>query len=301
MKHLWAVVVLVVLGACDRPADQAAAPQDEPAVAVTSAAAPARDDYPPGYAEMKVAAAIFAKDTYGDFKSQNRIVDASGNEVDAYAVEDCAGGFEIAEMNTGGDPRQLELEGVAREIAKHRHYLSQLYPPAVWEEPLRDYEKKSIELTLRMPPPPDWSDAERPENPLYDQWESQRWKLKEELAGALENNRQRLEPGEIPVTVGGECGAGEQPYLVKTEPADGRLWVTTKFSFDLCRARKLDPWNTEACRWTELSPTEPAYLAGRYVYQAQWRDGARRRGIRAFDGVPGPDSEEATVVVIKAA
>jgi len=134
MKHLWAAVALVVLGACDRPADQAAAPQNVPAVTVETSA-PARDDYPPGYAEMKVAAAIFAKDTYGDFKAENRVDGESGSEGAAYAVEDCAAGFEIAEMDKAGDPRELELEGAAREIAKHQHYLSQLYAPAVYETP----------------------------------------------------------------------------------------------------------------------------------------------------------------------
>ena len=78
------------------------------------------------------------------------------------------------------------------------------------------------------------------------------------------------------------------------------MWVATKFSFDLCRARKQDPWNTGVCRWTELSPTEPSYLSGRYAYQVRWRGGPQRRGLRSFDGAqPPPEGEEATEVVIR--
>lgn len=256
--------------------------------------------YPAGYAEMKQAAAIFAKENFGPFKREKTIDDATGKEGIFYEVEDCQEPFESTEINTGGDPTQLALEALAREIAKREHYLSELYSPAVYQEPLRDYERKSIKHLSKAPPPPKGDDVESPEYQRYSEWASQGEKLMEALAVELEKRRQRLEPNSIPVSVGGGCGAGEVAYLVKTEPADGRLWITTKFSFDLCRARKLDPWNTGACRWTELSPTEPAYLSGRYVYQARWRNGKRQSGIRSFDGLLDAEKGDEIHVVIKA-
>jgi hypothetical protein len=268
------------LGGQNRSADQ----QDQPASPILPAAPKEPDYYPAGYSEMKAAAAIFAKENFG----------MPGEGV--HAIEDCQEPFENEEIDPAGDRKTLELEALARRVAKQEHFLSQLYPSEVYEQPLSDYERAALELALEMPPPPDYSDPNRAENPAYDEWESKGWKLKERLANAIEERRRRLAPKARATIVGGECGAGEQPFIVKTNPADGRVWLTTKFSFDLCRARKLDPWNVEACRWTELSPEKESYLSGRYVYLAQWPGGGQRRGVRAFDGAMGEDKAVEVVI-----
>jgi hypothetical protein len=112
------------------------------------------------------------------------------------------------------------------------------------------------------------------------------------LAGALEQQRASVQPAAPPIAFGGDCGAGETPFIVTTDPAGGRVWLTTKFSFDLCGVRRRDPWDVGQCRWTELSPSQESYLSGRYVYQASWPDGASGRGVRAFDGAGIGDGAE---------
>lgn len=296
--------VLILMSACSpAPADdgaQSKLPVAEAAVEGSPAPAAIPAYYPPGYAEMKDAAAIFAKENFGKYEPIEQS-DDSGSYGRFYDVEDCQGPYENAEIDAGGDPRALELEAYAREIAKHRHYLSQLYQPAVFEEPLRNYERGLIEHLATMPPFPEGeNDTESPEYKKYSEWSDAYWTLKRQFAEEMENRRKRLQPDSLRIDLDGGCGAGEVAYLVRTDPVEGRLWMTTKFSFDLCKARKVDPWNTEACRWTEISPSEPVFLSGRYVYQAKWPGGAQRRAVRAFDGFLDPEKGDAIDVVIRA-
>lgn len=292
------ILALLLLAACDSSADmpesQAAPPGVTAPVALAAAqaqpSAPAY--YPAGYAEMKQAAAIFASETFGK-PEESKAIAAYGN---VYAIEDCQEWAENAELDQAVDRKTLALEALARRIAKHEHYLSQLYPAAVYAAALSDYERRAIEHhSLEPPPRPPEGDYESAVYLEYQEWDSRDWKLKEELAKSIEARRKELAPNAMAVEPGGGCGAGEQPYLVKTQPANGRLWVATKFAFDLCRARKLDPWDTDSCRWTELAPDKEAFLSGRYAYQARWPDGKQARGVRAFDGAP---SQEGTVEVV---
>jgi hypothetical protein len=286
MKLACRLALALLLAACSRSENELAQ-GEQPSNAVTSptvaAAVPAY--YPPGYAEMKAAATIFARENFGS------------PEGDVYSVEDCAEGYENAEIDDVSDAKMLNLEALARRVAKHEHYLSQLFPESVYEEPLQEYERAAIALISKMPSPPVYDDGQGfVSSQDYDKWEERDWQLKEQLAAALEQRRQRLAPAAAKVAIGGECGAGEQPYIVKTQPVDGRLWMTTKFSFDLCRARKQDPWDLTSCRWTELAPDKEAYLSGRYVYLAKWRNGAARRGVRAFDGAMNAEGPVQVVI-----
>ena len=297
MKLLSCATAMLLVAACNSGEEGDEAPARDGAAANAPAAEAPADDYPPGYAEMKAAAKIFAAENFGAFVREPMYDDTTGEERVHYQVEDCQAPFEnveLAELLETDYWREL----LAREIAKHDHYLSQLYGRQVFEEPLRAYEQAALKRIDAMPAPPaNKDDFDSPESQKYQAWEAGQWELKTGLANAIEERRKRLEPGAIPTGPGGGCGAGEQPYLVKTDPPGGRVWLTTKFSFDLCRAKRLDQWDLKSCRWTELAPDDVEYLSGRYVYQAQWGGGQSKRGIRMFDGGGDGSGETATVTI----
>lgn len=101
------------------------------------------------------------------------------------------------------------------------------------------------------------------------------------LAAELDDVRAALAPDLQPVITEGGCGAGETQVHIRTLPEGGRSWLITRFAFDLCQARKLDPWNMEACpRWAEADPEAPMMLSGAYKWQVRWPDGDTARGDR---------------------
>ena len=99
------------------------------------------------------------------------------------------------------------------------------------------------------------------------------------MGRAVEAGRARLQPRLPPVVVQGGCGAGETAVLLRTSPARATVWLITQFSFDVCKAKGLDPWDRGACgRWGEVALERKTYLSGSYVYQAQWVGGVKTRG-----------------------
>lgn len=121
------------------------------------------------------------------------------------------------------------------------------------------------------------------------------------LALMLDQRRRVFQPDMPHIVADGGCGAFEHVYEVRPEPRRGRIWLITSFSFNLCRVMEVDPWNLEDCnRWAEVSPDVPAYLSGRYVYQARWLDGRSGRGVRVLENwVEYPSSEsDASVMVV---
>ena len=74
------------------------------------------------------------------------------------------------------------------------------------------------------------------------------------------------------------------------------VWFITQFSFEVCKAKGLDPWSLDACgRWGEMALGRKTYLSGTYVYQAQWAGGAKARGQTSVQ--PGDDDTGPPVVV----
>ena len=61
------------------------------------------------------------------------------------------------------------------------------------------------------------------------------------------------------------------------------IYLISRFSFQVCRARDIDPWNREECRWNEFETGRSQRLNGRFVYQVVWNDGTERRGTRIID------------------
>jgi hypothetical protein len=73
------------------------------------------------------------------------------------------------------------------------------------------------------------------------------------------------------------------PYRFVMSPASGRMHVIPQFSFRLCKARKIDAYSRDQCdNWTYVGPSQKAWLAGRYVYSAEWPDGRSARDVMNF-------------------
>lgn len=275
--------LMVSLGACgDGPAQEPGGEEMSSRAEADGGSADAT------YAQMKEAAALFAQEEYSDRPPLEPEEDyLTGEMAIVYDVVNCGEEFENIEVGEV-DPQQEELEKLARRVARHEHYLSQLFDPSVYREPLAAFEDDYRQLIAVMPPRPHNWDEGDPAWQRYNAWESRSWELYTRLAEALEA---RHSQDGIAIRADGGCGAGESPYSIATSPAGGTVWLTTKFSFDLCGVRGRDRWDTEDCRWTEIgSPDETQYLSGRYAYQARWSDGLTRRGIRNFspdDFTPG--------------
>lgn len=261
------------------------------------------------YSAMKLAAAQFARDNFQGYEPSFETDDSTGEELLHYAVEDCQEPFENAELAENVETKTLELERLARRIAKHEFQLSQVYDRRVFEEPLRVYEQRVLKLIDIAPPRPRENDSYDTDeqgkylNARVQAWvdhEELGWDALRELTKDMEKRRLRFQPSAAAIRLGGGCGAGEMPYLVQTDPKGGRVWLATKFSFDLCGARQLDQWSVEKCRWTEVDPNQEVYLSGRYVYQSRWPNGKKGRGIRVFSGFYNADGQTPSVVKIRA-
>ena len=59
--------------------------------------------------------------------------------------------------------------------------------------------------------------------------------------------------------------------------------MISRFRFQVCRAREIDPWDIEECPWNEIETDRVQQLSGRFRYQIRWTDGTERRGMRVID------------------
>ncbi|GAA3894745.1 hypothetical protein GCM10022276_12340 [Sphingomonas limnosediminicola] len=86
------------------------------------------------------------------------------------------------------------------------------------------------------------------------------------------------------------------PYRFALAPNNGRLFLIPRFSFQVCQARKVKPYDRTVCdNWVEVGSGQRAKLFGRYAYSAEWPDGRVTRDVMDF-GADGPDVETINVV-----
>lgn len=272
-------------------------PPDATALKAIETAIPARDWYPAGYYDVRIAAEAQIAEAP---RAQSQIVfDCFEGGGQCYDVIDCnAEGAPVSP----DDPALSRYGRTALEISRLRAELGRLgYPEAAYAGPLGDYERKLIaldgarsEADIRAADtfvPPD--DTAPP--PVTDDFEDPAAGLDAELAAAIEANRLRLAPGLPRVIVEGGCGAGEGgPIIVRTVPAGGEVLLINAFAFKVCTRRQPDPWDRFACKWNEwetgVARTKPY---GRFVYQVTWPDGVVRKGTREII----PNMEETSVTV----
>lgn len=288
--RLAAILALSLVACGSEPSafdDQAEVAAEEEVVA-PAAPAPA---FPEDYAAMRQAADIFAR----DLTERDRLTllqDASVGEGGAPPVFDLFSCVEPDLEPASLEPREAALAGLAHEAAVLEARLRAAgYRPDVWADPLRHWESDRV-AEIGDGPVPAFGE------PGHDALEARAEALHIRLAESLENRRATLQPEAPPIVREGGCGAGELPFLVRTEPAGGKVWLATRFSFDVCRVRGRNPWSLDECRWTEMDPDRPAWLSGNYMVQARWPDGRASRGARRMEGPDGPIDIDAPLPVI---
>jgi hypothetical protein len=152
--------------------------------------------------------------------------------------------------------------------------LLQKFPRQIWEGPARNFEAQELgRIVAERTLPQDYQDK------------------REALLKALEPplNAARRANASLPqVTVDGGCGAGDISVNIETDPPGGQVLFIPTFFYELCKAQKLSPDDTERCNhWREAVSGAISSVSGDYVYVARWPDGATRRGKLSIS--PGQD------------
>ncbi len=285
--HRWIVsTIALLLAACTEPASAPDPAADSAPASEEPSATPAQPGLPADYAAMRAGAQAWAADQVSAESAPG--MPAEGDTDPYFDTMSCA----EPDIEPGEQaPREQQLAALAHEAVLLEGRLAAAgYAPALWREPLGRWETAALDVITGAPTPA-WG------APGYDAFEARLSALADTLTAELEANRARLQPALAPIRREGGCGAGETPFLVRTDPPGGKVWLITRFAFDVCRAKKLDAWSTEACRWTEMDPDREAYLSGSYNYQAHWPDGATGRGSRRLDDGMG-NFEEGTAVPV---
>ena len=270
---LLPTLLAIGLGGCGSgAADKEPSPQPVASIEATAAPVPAAPVLP---AAAPGDALAIAAENYAAGESPLTLVDGDTDQsARSFDVVDCNEEARGVDPN-GAQPPHDEV--VARRVALLRRSLRLVgYSPAVIEVPLADYAR----------------DAARADDP------DRRQEGYARLATALDRKRAMLHPDLPPVRAEGGCGAAEVPIIVQSRPAGGRVWLITKFAFDLCNARRLNAWDRIACdRWSEVGADRPVQLSGSYVYQAEWPGGRRARGNRRIDPVADEDDGDKPQII----
>ena len=80
-----------------------------------------------------------------------------------------------------------------------------------------------------------------------------------------------------------DCGAGEVPVKLTSNPPFKSLRIVPEFYFAVCGKRVADPWSPSQCRWWEDVLQEVSMVAGTYYYVATWADAPEKRGRFTID------------------
>lgn len=275
-------------------------PPDAGALKRIETVVPARDWYPAGYYDVRIAAE--AEIGEAPRPRSTIVFDCYDGPGQCYDVIDCSAEGVVFNPE---EPAMSRYGRTALEISRLRSELARLgYPEAVYAAPLADYEKALIAIDagrsegeLIVDDGGDWPEGE--EMPFDDGAAEAEAAAQAALAAAIDANRLRLSPKLPRVMVEGGCGAGEGgPIIVRTVPDGGEVLLINAFAFKVCTRKKADPWDRFACKWNEwetgVAQTKPY---GRFVYQVKWPDGVVRKGTREI--VPGPEDESVTVTFRK--
>jgi hypothetical protein len=249
-----------------------------------AASIPDRAYYPPGYRDLRIAAAAQVAAFPRPAKT---VLFSFPGEPAYYDVIDCNAEYFDPE---GGDPLAARYSALALDVARIAGELRRFgYSARVYEQPLSEHERTSLARILAE------AEAARAAGEEgVGAVEDDHFKPLYPLAEAMEKNRARLQPRKAPIKSEGGCGAGESAFVVRTSPANARVWVVNAFAYHVCTLRVPDPWSLQGCRWTELDPANPTMASGRYMYQARWPDGTTSRGARLFEGT-GDQVETITI------
>jgi hypothetical protein len=276
---------LLVACSADAPAPDEASDTSEPqeAPAEITIAGP----WPADYAAMRTAAAGWAADEVAtEAQAAARYEGPPPEDFDLFS---CAlPDPELAET----DPRTRQLAELAhRSVLMEARLKAAGYSPDIWDEPLETLEVQALKLLSGDVPA--WG------APGYDVLEQGLNGLQTQAAATMELRRQTLQPEQPRIINEGGCGAFETPFLVRADPPGGRIWLTTRFTFQTCQALGKSAWDTAQCRWTEVQPDRPMELSGTYMVQAKWPDGRTLRSSQRFQPNPNLGEDESVPVTIR--
>jgi hypothetical protein len=229
--------------------------------------------YPEGYLDLREAAARQVE----KFPREERALlmeDWDDPDRETYDLIDCNAGVDLP---AGMSPREEVLSLLALEIARFRSEFARVgYRRDVYDEPLLAYERAALaELEAE-----DLSEDEG----VYLEDIAGGYELLEEL----EARRQRLQPDKPSFVSEGGCGAGESEFAIRLSPANGELWLINAFAFRVCERKVANPWDHNACGWTQYQEGDSTFASGRYMYEARWGSTVKR-GSRELQGDPADE------------
>lgn len=276
---------LLVACSADAPAPDEASDTSEPqeAPAETTIASP----WAPDYAAMRTAAAGWAADQIAT--EAQAAARYEGPATEFFDLVSCAEpDLEPAEQ----DQRTRLQAGIAHDAVLAEARLKAAgYSADVWADALVTQQRAALDLLATDLPPPN-SEGQMA---LFDRLNG----LQAQAAATMELRRQTLQPELPPIISEGGCGAFETPFLVRADPPGGRIWLTTRFTFQTCQALGKSAWDTSQCRWTEVQPDRPMELSGTYMVQAKWPDGRTLKSSQRFQPNPNLGEDESVPVTIR--
>lgn len=277
-----------LLAACSaQPEAVDRAPNEAPGAATPAQAAP--PPWPADYGAMRTAAAGWAADRVAEEAEAAARAVAATDEPLSFDLFSCA----EPDIEPGDvDPRTQQLAALAHDsVLTEARLKAAGYSEDVWKEALLLRQRASLALLEGDVPP--WG------TPAHDALQEQLAGLLRQGGATMELRRTTLQPEQPPIIVEGGCGAFETPFLLRPDPPGGRVWLTTRFTFQTCQALGKPAWDTAQCRWTEMPPDRPSYLAGTYMVQARWPDGRTLRSSQRFQPDPKAEEDSAVPVTIR--
>lgn len=299
---------LVLRLACAAAVNLAALPTAPPAQAQAEALVPDQPWYPEGYHDLRIAAALHAE-TFARPASHMVFEDFDDPQAKTYDLLDCDLFDDVPE---GLDEEEAERAQLALDIAQMRRDFATLgYPREVYDQPLLDYERwaltgfqpvwseRLVALLAAYPdgPPEEFLGPGQTEQEIADLELLINGDMLTALKNEFEVRRQRLSP-ELPrIVASGGCGAGESEFEIRMVPANGELWLINAFAFRVCERKVADPWNHQACSWSQYGEGDNTFASGRYMYEARWPNGTVKRGARVLEGSFEEEEDGAETVI----
>jgi hypothetical protein len=187
-----------------------------------------------------------------------------------YDLNHCVDGSDFLGWS-GVDALTTHFANLAFDTVIWRNNLAKIgYPAEIVDPLLSEYETARLAGALRSPPE------------TRNQQDTANDRFLERFRARLADYR-RSKPSLTPIIVEGGCGAGEVSVSIATEPRGAQVMFIPTFFYELCKAQRLDPDDTQRCnRWREAVDGTLSHVAGDYLYTARWPDGVTRRGTLSF-------------------
>lgn len=203
-------------------------------------------------------------------------------------------------------PKEFRIQVLATEVANIQYKMKAARIKGdVYKEPLQELEAYVLSKMLNdseQVAPRVLSRGDQLSESIYQHGAYEHPQIdikgaKEKFYREVESRRQRYQnDARRFVVLSPHCAAMIPMYRFNVRPPGARVWIISKFSFELCRARGISEWDVSACsRWNEVDLQGSTHLFGRYVYLAKWPGGSPVTGVRDL----GPKNRSNVVEIRK--